>query len=357
VLSDDDRAAALHRAAIIVDAHDDVTTPMVDRGFDLARPDGKTMTDIPRMHAGGITAEIFSIFVDAKYKAHPSQRAFDMIDATLHQVDAHPDDLLFAVTTDDIRRAKREGKIAIMMGIEGGSAIEGSLALLRTYRRLGVRYMTLVHTESNDLADSAGLHGPAAVLHHGLSPRGEEVVHEMQRIGMLVDVSHASDETIAGVLRVSRAPVIASHSASRAIAPHRRNIPDDLARGVAATGGIVMVNFFPAFIDPEYGRRDGGGTPLSVLADHIVHLVDVAGEDHVGLGSDFDGVPSMPIGLEGIDGLPALTRELVRRGLSDAAIRKVLGENFLRVLDAADAAARTNGDVNTGGLPPSNGTP
>jgi membrane dipeptidase len=310
------------------------------------------------MRAGGLTAEFFSIFVDARYYEHPTaragggaRRALDMIDVTYQQVERHPQDLVLATSAEDIRRAKRDGKIAILMGIEGGYAIEDSLYALRDFYRLGVRYMTLTHSANDDWADSAGMGiTPPKPRSHGLSPFGEEVVREMQRIGMLVDVSHASDETVADVLRVTRGPVIASHSASRAIAPHRRNLPDDLARGIAATGGVVMVNFYAAFLDPAYAAHAAaGGTPLSLLVDHIAHLVDVAGEDHVGLGSDFDGVDAMPVGLGGIDGLPAITLELARRGFSDEAIRKVLGENFLRVLEEAD--------VNTLGLAPSNGSP
>jgi membrane dipeptidase len=228
------------------------------------------------------------------------------------------------------------------MGIEGGHAIEDSLFALRDFYRLGVRYMTLTHTNTNDWADSAGLNAPEPATHHGLSPFGEEVVREMQRIGMLVDVSHVSDETFDDVMRVATCPVIASHSSARAVAPHRRNLSDDMLRALAKNGGVAMVNFFPGFIDPNYDATGGRGTPLSLLIDHIAHVIDVAGEDHVGLGADFDGVPSLPEGLGGVDGLPKITLELVRRGYSDDVVKKVLGENFLRVMEAAEACARAS---------------
>ncbi len=388
----EERAARLHRDAIVIDTHDDVTTPILEDGFDLGTPNGRTATDLPRMRAGGLTAEFFSIFVDGAYYQHPSsragggaRRALDMIDATYQQVERHPGDLVLATSVDDIRRAKRDGKIAVLMGIEGGYAIEDSLGALREMYRLGVRYMTLTHGVHGDWADSAGMGAaPLAPRHHGLSPFGEEVVREMQRIGMLVDVSHVSDETVAAVLRVARAPIIASHSSARALCDAPRNLSDDQLRAIARNGGVVMVNFFPAYVDPAYrkawlafhakhgaelkelvrkgarssavleaevrmGIRDLPKVPLSVVVDHIEHIARVAGVDHVGLGSDFDGTDASPVGLEGIDGLPRITLELLRRGWSDEDVRKVLGENFLRVFGAAEAFARSTGSTLSGG--------
>src|SRR3984885_5264307 len=208
---------ALHAASIVVDTHNDITSKILDGGFDLGKPDGKTHTDLPKMKAGGITAEFFSIYVDAQFK-NPARRALGMIDITYQQIERHPDELFLATTADDIRRAKRDGKIAVLMGIEGGHAIENSLYALRDFYRLRVRSMRLTHTNTNDWADSSGGFGkPPEVRHHGLSPFGEEVVREMQRIGMLVDVSHVSDETVEDVLKIAVAPVIASHSSSRAL--------------------------------------------------------------------------------------------------------------------------------------------
>ncbi|HTQ44851.1 MAG TPA: dipeptidase [Polyangiaceae bacterium] len=389
VLTLEERAAKLHRESIVVDTHDDVTSTILEDGFDLGKPDGKTATDLPKMRAGGIGAEFFSIYVDPRFYLHPSahdggpaRRALDMIDVTYQQIERHPQDLVFAGTVDDVRRAKRDGKIAILMGIEGGYAIEDSLSALRDFYRLGVRYMTLTHSVNGDWADSSGVSGtPPEPKHHGLSPFGEDVVREMQRIGMLVDVSHVSDETVDDVLRVAKAPVIASHSSARALCDASRNLSDDQLRAIAKNGGVVMVNFFAAYIDPKYrdaaravyrahadelaaAEKDGHTAkmndlygklsegiprpPLSVLVDHIEHVAKVAGVDHVGLGSDFDGVSAMPVGLEGMDGLPKITLELLRRGWSDEDVKKVLGENFLRVMAAAEAYAHATGGTLSG---------
>ncbi len=384
------RAARVHREAIVIDGHNDIPSVMFERGIDLTDPQARTKvpnlhTDLPRMRAGGITGEFFSIFVDRSYVENstplgggPARHALDLIDLVYQQAERHPDAFLIATRADDIRRAKREGKIACLMGIEGGHAIENSLSALREFHRLGVRYMTLTHTNTNDWADSAGFSGPFPVKHHGLSPFGEHVVREMQRIGMFVDISHTSDETAARVLEIARAPVIASHSATRALSPHRRNLSDDLLRGIARNGGVAMINFWPAFIDPKYAEAEVRfevehqaelaaiekqrktspddadramarlrasdplpSTPLSLLIDHIEHAIVVAGIDHVGLGSDFDGVGSLPEGVDGIDALPKITLELLRRGHSEEDVRKVLGENFLRAFDAVEAYAKS----------------
>ena len=378
------RAERLHKGAIIVDGHDDITSIILSTGFDLAKPNGKTHTDLPRMKSGGITGEFFSIYVDRVYAEKPTplgggsaRRALDLIDVVYQQVERHPESLLLARSAEDIRRAKRENKVACLMGIEGGHAIENSLYALRDFYRLGVRYMTLTHTNNNDWADSAGWVGVQAAPHHGLTTFGEHVVAEMQRIGMLVDISHVSDETFDDVMRVAKAPVIASHSSARAICDSRRNLTDDELRALAKNGGVAMANFWPQFIDPAYkaaadaffakhgkeimalrdkDRDDEDAfktdlaklhekeppmpkTPLSVLIDHIDHMVKVAGVDHVGLGSDFDGIDTLPEGMTGIGDLPKITLELVKRGYSDEDVLKILGGNFLRVLEAAEAYA------------------
>ncbi|HEV3190672.1 MAG TPA: dipeptidase [Polyangiaceae bacterium] len=382
-LSLEERAAELHRHSIVIDTHNDITSTILENEFDLATPTGRTATNLPRMRAGGITGEFFSIYVDKRFYEHPSsfdggsaRRALDMIDITYQQIERHREDLVLATSADEVRRAKHDGKIAILMGIEGGHAIENSLYALRGFYRLGIRYMTLTHSVHNDWADSSGVDAtPPKPAHHGLSAFGEAVVREMQRIGMLVDVSHVSDETFDGVMRIAKAPIIASHSSARALCDVPRNLSDDELRAVAKNGGVVMVNFYPGYIDPAYlqaqrafrakhakeieelGKRHlklselrdsymrmGAGdlpkTPLSVLVDHIEHIAKVAGIDNVGLGSDFDGVPALPVGLEGIDGLPKITLELVKRGWSDEDVKKVLGENFLRVFAQADVYAR-----------------
>jgi membrane dipeptidase len=391
-----ERAKALHAQAIVIDTHDDITSKILDNGFDLGKPDGKTHTDLAKMKAGGITGEFFAVYVDSAYTkptatgGGSARRALDMIDIVYQQIERHPDDLVLSTTADDIRRAKKDGKIAVLMGIEGGHAIENSLYALREFHRLGVRYMTLTHTNTNDWADSAGGFGPPAeVRHHGLSPFGEDVVREMQRIGMLVDVSHVSDETFFDVMAIAKCPVIASHSSSRAIANHVRNLTDDQLRALAKNGGVAMVNFFTGFLDPKvveaqkklqaehgpelvelrskykddhaafgqafdklYAPYRPPRTPFSIVIDHIDHMVKVAGVDHVGLGSDFDGVSELPKDLEGIDALPKITLELLKRGYTDEQVKKILGENFLRVMGEAEAYAKStkttlSGDGNT----------
>ena len=361
----EERAARIHRQAIIVDGHNDIPSVLLASNHDIATRSTRTHTDLARMKAGGVTGEFFSIYVEGELAERPTvqgggalRRAVDLIDVTYRQVERHPAELLLATSAADILRAKREGKVAVLMGVEGGHAMENSLFALRTLYRLGARYMTLTHTNTNEWADSAGFSGPAVVKHHGLSPFGEEVVREMQRIGMLVDVSHVADDTFWSVMKVAKAPVIASHSSSRAVADHRRNLSDDMLRALATNGGMAMVNFWSLFLSQEYGlaarkwfEKNGKAfaelrarlrgdplafrealeklraqgepmpkVPFSVLVDHIDHMVKTAGVDHVGLGSDFDGVDDLPEGLTGIDGLPRITLELVKRGYKDEDI-------------------------------------
>ncbi|AKU93714.1 putative dipeptidase [Labilithrix luteola] len=387
------RAERLHRQAIIVDGHNDIPTIMFGSNVDLKTPETRTHTDLARMKAGGITGEFFSIYVEGDLADKPTvtgggslRRAIDLVDVTYRQVEQNPSELLLATTAADIRRAKKEGKIAVLMGIEGGHAIENSLYALRSLYRLGCRYMTLTHTNTNEWADSAGFSGPTPTRHHGLTPFGEEVVAEMQRIGMLVDVSHIADDTFWAVMKSAKAPVIASHSSARAVAEHRRNLNDDMLRALAKNGGVVMVNFWSTFISVDYQNAarawyDKNGkafaeirtkykddplgfiearaklraeteplpkVPLSVLIDHIEHIVQVAGIDHVGLGSDFDGVDALPDGLDGIDSLPKITLALVERGYKDDEILKILGGNFLRVFEQAEAYAKSTGTTLSG---------
>jgi membrane dipeptidase len=389
----EERASRIHRQAIIVDGHNDIPSVMLAANYDIGTKSTRTHTDLARMKTSGITGEFFSIYVEGDLAEKPTvqgggalRRALDLIDVTYRTVERHPGDLILATSAADIRRAKKEGKVAVLMGVEGGHAIENSLFALRTLYRLGCRYMTLTHTNTNEWADSAGFSGPPVVRHHGLSSFGEEVVHEMQRIGMLVDVSHVSDDTFWSVMKVAKTPVIASHSSSRAIADNRRNLTDDMLRGLAKNGGVAMVNFWSYFLSAEYGKAAGKWfekngkafaelraryrddpltfrveleklraqgepmpkVPFSVLIDHIDHMVKVAGIDHVGLGSDFDGVDDLPEGLTGIDGLPKITLELVKRGYSDEDILKILGGNFMRVLDASEAYARSTGTTLSG---------
>ncbi len=382
------RANRLHRQSIVIDTHNDVTSPLIEDGFDLAmRGDDpnakiKTHTDLRRMKAGGLGAEFFAVYVGKEFvnkkpaeRGGAARRALDVIDVVLEQVRRHPESLEAASTAADIRRIAKSGKIAALMGIEGGHAIEDSLPALRMFYKLGVRYMTLTHTNTNDWADSEGDINNSSIQHHnGLTDFGREVIREMNRIGMMVDISHVADKTFFDVIATTRAPVIASHSSARAIANHPRNMSDDMLRAIAKNGGVVMVNFYDGFLDPRKAElalrertmedelkakysndpkraqeeidawrkaNDPGKTPLSVLMDHIDHIAKVAGIDHVGIGSDFDGVPltGLPEGMEDISKLPTITYELMKRGYSDADIKKVLGENLLRVMSRVERVA------------------
>jgi membrane dipeptidase len=380
------KALRLHRSAIIVDGHNDIVSPMTDDDYDLATPsvgkihltDGTPYhTDLSRFKASGLTAEFFSIYVggDTWKAGRAMPRAIDMIDATYRQVERHPQELMSCTTADDIRRAKQLGKVCALMGIEGGYAIENSLSALREFYRLGVRYMTLTHNVSHDWADA---HGDTP-KNNGLSAFGKDVVREMNRLGMLVDISHVSKKVMDDVLDVSTAPIIASHSDARALNDHTRNIPDDVLKRIAKNGGVVMVNFYPSFLDAKTNTAENENTaklkpqvdairekykndkaamnealqklyndnPFYVcdytrIVDHIDHIKQVAGIDYVGIGSDFDGVPFLPTGMHGMEDLVLVTYEMLRRGYTETEIRKVLGENFLRAFAQAEQVARIN---------------
>ncbi len=389
---------AAHFDAIVVDGHIDVPSAMLDIGYDIGTPgdrpgctsamdvyggglprrdDGNYCThfDLARARTGGLDAAFFSIYVGTDFVGKtaaqgggPARRAFDMIAVVKKQVARYPDRAVMATGAADVRRAAADGRFAVLRGIEGGHAIEDSLALLRAFHAQGVRYMTLTHTKHVDWADSSGgLYAPVDPVHGGLTDFGREVVREMNRLGMLVDISHVADATMRDVLDVTTKPVIASHSSARALANHHRNVPDDLLRAIGKNGGVVMVNFHGDFIDPEFtrtiparaarmaalGEKYGADdpridlvvteetrkqvrqTPLSVLVDHIAHIAKVAGVDHVGLGSDYDGAPYMPVDLDSVDKLPNLSKALLARGFSEADVAKILGGNTLRVLEAS----------------------
>ncbi|HEU4477426.1 MAG TPA: membrane dipeptidase, partial [Pyrinomonadaceae bacterium] len=379
------KALKIHSDAIVVDTHNDILSMMTDDNYDIGVSSvGKYHTDIARMKQGGVTAEFFSVYIDRSYARNggSARRALDMIDYVYRAAERYPNDFIMSYSTADIRRAKKQKKIAALMGIEGGHAIEDSLMALRDFYRLGIRYMTLTHNNTNNWADSCC----DTAKHNGLSDFGKDVVREMNRIGMIVDVSHVSDKTMSDVFDVSAAPVIASHSSARALGDRTRNIPDDLLRRFTKNGGVVMVNFYPGFIDKNViaATKDRDArlkpqldqlrekfkddpkqleaetnklqatiplptTPLSVLIDHFDHIVKVAGIDHVGLGSDFDGIPSVPIGMEDISKLPGITYELLKRGYSEKDVRKVLGENFMRAfaeVERVARASRLSGDGN-----------
>ncbi|HEY6805195.1 MAG TPA: dipeptidase [Pyrinomonadaceae bacterium] len=373
------QALAIHRKAIVIDSHNDITTPMTNDDYDLSgAPPVPYRTSIDRMKEGGLTAEFFSVYIKPNYvtSGGAARRTLDMIDSVYRACERHPNDLMFSTSVADIRRAKKQGKIAALMGIEGGHAIEDSLATLREFYRLGVRYMTLTWNNTNNWADA----GRGEKRHHGLSKFGEEVVLEMNRLGMMVDVSHVSDETMSDALDVSKAPIIASHSSARALSNVPRNIPDDLLKRIADKGGVIQVNFYSFFVDaatvgPQTDAREARlkaqqdeinekykddperraeesdkleaanplpPLPLSKLIDHIDHIVKVAGIDHVGLGADFDGANDMPEGARDVSMLPNITYELLKRGYSEKDIRKILGENLLRVFTEVERVAASS---------------
>jgi membrane dipeptidase len=333
------------------------------------------MTDIPRLHAGHMGAQFWSVWVPPKLPGPTAVKTtLEQIDIVKAMVARYPDDLQMAYTADDIVRIHKAGRIASLIGIEGGHQIDDSLATLRQMYALGARYMTLTHSLNNDWADSA----TEDPVHHGLTAFGRAVVHEMNRLGMLVDLSHVSSETMKAALAVSAAPVMFSHSGARALVDHPRDVPDDVLALVKKNRGVVMVNFYPGYVSQASARWSADhaaekarlnsppfdglylGQPerakaalaewekahpaplvtIAMVADHIDHIREVAGVDCVGIGSDFDGIPAAPVGLEGVDKFPALLAELARRGWSDADIAKVAGGNMLRVMRDAEAAAK-----------------
>ena len=361
-------------AAITVDTHADTPSEFLDHPFDLGTLNTRGHFDYPRMKAGGLDAEFFAAYVPAKYANKGAAAYCIKIMETIHEMaDMYPTWVRFATSTAGIRAAVADNKRAILIGIEGGHAIEDSLDLLRAFYRFGARYMTLTHTNTNNWADSS----TDEAKHNGLSPFGKQVVLEMNRLGMLVDISHVSDKTFYDAVEISKAPVIASHSSSRALASAPRNMTDDMLRALAKNGGVAMVNFYPVFLSdvvgnaakerteklkpeiaalkakdpsegPEYEegvRKLMAANPLpkvswTVIIDHIDHMVKVAGIDHVGIGSDFDGIPEVPEGMEDVSKLPKIPEELKRRGYSDADIRKIMGDNFMRVFAEVEKVAK-----------------
>jgi membrane dipeptidase len=330
-------AHALHRRAPLVDGHNDLAWALRQQApgreleaFDLRQAQPTLMTDIPRLRDGDVGAQFWSAYVPVRQQgAAAVQGTLEQIDLIHRIIERYPATFALAVTADDIERIAAEGRIASLIGVEGGHSIAGSLAILRTYHALGVRYLTLTHSTNVPWADSA----TDAPRLNGLSPFGEEVVREMNRLGMLVDLSHTSPATMAHAIRVSRAPVIFSHSSARGVFDHPRNVPDDILRLLPGNGGVVMVTFVPEFLTRT--RR----ASLAQVADHMDHVRNTAGPDHVGIGSDFDGIPTVPDGLEDVSRFPALTAELLRRGWSDDDVMKALGRNILRVMRRAEAVA------------------
>lgn len=368
----------VHRRAIIVDGHCDTPYRLFRHNVHLDEHDTEAQADLRSLQESGITASFFAAYVPPFY-ANRGAAAFarKLITLIRDEAERRPDALTFCVDSEGIRTAKREQKIALMIGVEGGHAIEDSLDVLREFYASGVRYMTLTHVNTNNWCDSSG----DAAKHGGLTTFGREVVSTMNDLGMIVDISHVSDDAYRHVIETTRVPVVATHSSARALCNHARNMTDDMLRTLATNGGVCMVNFFSAFISDDVAqviihasrrRREekseaqglGGteempddrtdwdsylkwflslGSPTATLdqvADHIFHIANVAGIEHVGIGSDFDGVPSLPTGLDTAAGLPALTDRLMERGMSAADVEKVLGGNFMRVFEAIESGKR-----------------
>ncbi|MGA7687084.1 MAG: dipeptidase [Terriglobales bacterium] len=379
------KARAIHNSAIVIDTHADTPQRFLDENFDMGStdPSDHGHISLEKAQAGNLGAEFFSIWVEPETnQGHFARHTLDLIDSVYEQAARHPDRMMMAFSVADIERAHRQHKLAALMGIEGGHSIENDIHLLRDYYRLGVRYMTLSWSNTNEFADSSGdIDKPNVEHHNGLTEGGKQIVLEMNRLGMLVDISHVSDKTFWDTIATTKAPVIASHSSARALSNHPRNMTDDMLRAVAKNGGVVDVNFYSAFLDENYRiareaqARDRAAAekaytdklktegktptyldldridrewaakiprpPFSSLIDHIDHIAKVAGVDHVGLGSDFDGVSgATPQGIDSAADLPKITQALVDRGYSADDIRKILGGNVLRVFAEAERVSR-----------------
>ena len=366
-----ERAKKVHAEGMLFDGHNDLPWRLRAEGdmafqtLDIARRLPSGQTDIPRLREGGLKAQFWSVYIPSEHP-NPARTVTDQIDLVHRMVERYSNDLEMAYTADDVERIVKSGKIASLIGIEGGIAIEDDLAQLRMFARLGARYMTLTHNKTLDWADAAN----DQPLHDGLTPFGERVVKEMNRVGMLVDISHVSPACMLDVLKVSQSPIIASHSSARAIADHPRNVPDDVLKLMPKNGGVIMVNFYSGFIVPaaikqgvesrkelqakfpdpkefQKALRDYNKThpmprgTVKDVVDHIEHIAKVAGIDHVGIGSDYDGVNSVPVGLEDVSCYPRITEELLNRGYSEGDIHKILGGNALRAFrKSGEVAAR-----------------
>jgi membrane dipeptidase len=372
-----ERAHKLHFSSIVLDTHDDTTQRFFSKNFDLGKrnPDGHV--DIPRMREGGMNGIFFSIWIDGRIMGSPAvQKALDQIDAVHENIRKFSKDMVFCRTADEVRRAHAQGKIAALIGVEGGHMIGNDIRVLRMFADLGVRYMTLSHFYNDEWADSS----TDKPVHNGLTDFGKDIVREMNRQGIMVDISHVSDKTFYDALEVSKAPLIASHSSCRALCNHPRDMSDDMIKALAAKGGVIQINYEKSFIDQAYkdaSEKLSGGVVAQFeqfrkvcgddqecfgrkmaeqekqataegklphvswerIIDHIEHAAKLVGPDHVGLGSDFDGA-DMPDGLEDCSKLPKITEALLRKGYSEDDIRKILGGNTLRVMEQVERASR-----------------
>src|SRR6202167_1603160 len=379
------KARAIHESAIVVDTHADTPQRFLDDNFDIGNSDPKDIghLSLDKARAGNLGAEFFSIWVDpVTNQGHYAKHTLELIDTVYEQAARHPDRMMMAFSVADIERAHKQKNLAALMGIDGGHSIENDIRLLRDYHRLGVRYMTLSWSNTNEWADSSGdINDPNVQHHNGLTDFGKQVVLEMNRLGMMVDISHVADKTFWDAIATTKAPLIASHSSARALVDAPRNMTDEMLQAVAKNGGVVQINFYSGFVDENY-RKQSEGTgkqaaeavriyeekqkaegksvpytdvdrierewaakiprpPLKSLIDHIDHIAKVAGIDHVGLGSDFDGVAgATPAGIDSAADLPKITQALLDRGYSAEDIKKILGGNILRVFRQVETVSR-----------------
>jgi len=348
-----DQASAILRESPLIDGHNDLPWQYREKAaldlskLDIRRPQPALHTDIPRLRRGGVGGQFWSVYVPATMQGKEAVRAtMEQIDIVYQMAARYPDTFEIARTAADVERIFKAGKIASLIGMEGGHSIDNSLGALRMFYKLGARYMTLTHGANTPWADSA----TDKPEHHGLTPFGEAVVREMNRIGMLVDLSHTSPETMHAALRVTQSPVIFSHSSARAVNDHPRNVPDDVLAKIPANGGVVMVTFVPAFIsaevrqydalpDEQRRRQTAPRATMAQVADHIDHIRRVAGINYIGIGSDFDGITTVPQNLEDVSQYPGLVAELLRRGYSKDDVKKILGQNVLRVMRQVEQVA------------------
>lgn len=356
------RARALHDRSIVIDTHVDTTQRLAYDDYRFERKDTCGHVDLPRLREGGVSALVMAVYAPKPEAPGEGVRVAREQIARIHAlVESLPTDLTLARTADDVRSAKRSGKLAVLIGIEGGYLIEESLDVLREFRKAGAIYMTLTHAFHTTWADSSGVAEPLEPLHGGLTEKGREIVGEMERLGMMIDISHVSDDTTRDVLEVTSGPIIASHSSCKAVSPHRRNLSDEMLERIAERDGVCQINFVANFIDPDQPwfdaaerdkYRERGGmkpvrmsdriTPLSIAADHVDHAIRIMGANRVGYGSDFDGAPIFPENLGDCSQLPNLTASLLARGHSEEDLRGILGENFLRVMEKVQARASSN---------------
>src|SRR5713101_3522020 len=375
-----EKARKLHFSSIVADTHDDTTQRLLDGKFDLGERSATGSIDIPRMREGNLSAIFFSIWIPSKITGPEAvNRALVQIDAVREQVRKHSNDLVLATTAAEIREARKQGQIAALMGVEGGHMINSNLGVLRSYAALGVRYMTLTHSGNDEWADSS----TDKAVHNGLTDFGKDVIREMNRLGVMVDISHVSDKTFYDALEVSKAPLFASHSSCRAICDAARNMTDQMIKDLAAKGGVIQINYHIGFLSQEFRDAEKANPQLEKeidaeiknrcgevesclllekerifrelvaqgklprvdrtrIIDHIDHAVKIAGADHVGLGSDFDGA-NMPYGMDDASHIPQITNALLEKGYSESDIQKILGGNTLRVMEQVEAAAKRLG--------------